>query len=252
VETSQYLNPLLYLFGQEEVGQLLASEFEALRSEGVRSQRLEILTGRVYMLRERYAEAEPALLRALELGDNKWPHFYLGLVYDELDRFRDAEKHLKACLALDPNDPEIMNNLGYIYAVQDTKLDEAERLLSQALELEPNNGFYLDSLGWVHYRKGEPDKAIEYIRRALSALERDDAILRDHLGDAYLLKGETVRALGEWKRARRLDPKLEGVQEKIGKYTEKVQKREEERRGSPEPASGPRRRISSDLPQDPR
>lgn len=251
METSQYLNTLIYLFGQEEVGNLLTSEFEAARAEGVRSQQLEILTGRVYMLLNRYAEAEPAFLRALEMVENKWPHFYLGLVYDELDRFRDAEKHLKACLALDPNDPEIMNNLAYMYAVQDTKIDEAERLLNRALEMDPNNGFYLDSLGWVYYRKGQPDKAIEYIRRALSALGRDDAILRDHLGDAYLLKGDVARALGEWKRARRLDPKLVGVQEKIDKHGEKAQRRERDPKESREPPAGSRRRISSGTSQTP-
>ncbi|MCL4692614.1 MAG: tetratricopeptide repeat protein, partial [Candidatus Hydrogenedentes bacterium] len=70
-------------------------------------------------------------------------------------------------------------------------------------------------LGWVYYRKGKADLAIEYIRRAIQAMERDDAILRDHLGDAYMLKGEKEKAIGEWERARRLDPELEGVQEKI-------------------------------------
>ena len=76
----------------------------------------------------------------------------------------------------------------------------------------------------MYYRRGNADKAIEYIRRAIVAMDHDDAILRDHLGDAYLMKGDKKRAVSEWRRARRLDPKLDGVQEKIDKHLKKLGK----------------------------
>ncbi|GMV94982.1 MAG: hypothetical protein AMXMBFR82_47600 [Candidatus Hydrogenedentota bacterium] len=215
-ECTEYLNGLLYLFGNEDAGEYVVDQLASMRDGEVQSRALHMIHARALMSMERDAEAAEVLESSLKhFEDDRLIHFYLGTVYEALDRFRDADKHLRRCLELDPMDAETMNNLGYMYAEQGVKLDEAEKLLKKALELSPENGYYLDSLGWVYYRKGKADLAIEYIRRAIQAMERDDAILRDHLGDAYMLKGEKEKAIGEWERARRLDPELEGVQEKI-------------------------------------
>lgn len=224
-ECGGMLGTLFFFFGEKDAGEFFVSEMNALREEGVSSMRVDIVLARAYMTMDRYAEAEAVLAKVAEAHpDEKFPHLYLSTVYDELDRFRDAERHLKRCLELNPEDAEAMNNLAYLYAERDTRLDEAEKLLKRALEITPNSGYYLDSLGWVYYRRGDADKAIEYIRRAIVAMDHDDAILRDHLGDAYLLKGDKKRAVSEWRRARRLDPKLEGVQEKIDKFEKKLEK----------------------------
>jgi predicted Zn-dependent protease len=95
------------------------------------------------------------------------------------------------------------------------KLDDAERMIRKALDADPGNPYYLDSLGWVFYRRGNAKDAVANIQQAIHGMSSDDAILRDHLGDAYLLNGEPQKAVSEWKRARRLDPKLKGVQEKL-------------------------------------
>ncbi|GMU91479.1 MAG: hypothetical protein AMXMBFR4_05370 [Candidatus Hydrogenedentota bacterium] len=224
-EFTEYLGSLLFLFGNQDAGEYLAGVIEEFYTEGVQSLRLDLVLGRIYLNLESYEKAESILSAAAQRAPmEKWPHYYLSTVYDELDRFKDAERHLKACLEINPEDAESMNNLGYLYAERDIKLDEAEKLLIRAIEIEPNNGYYLDSLGWIYYRRGDADKAIEYIRRAIVAMGRDDAILRDHLGDAYLLKGDLNRAVSEWQRARRLDPKLEGVQEKIDRHVAKTEK----------------------------
>ena len=224
-ECSDALGAMLFFFGEKDAGEYLASELKALRDEGVSSMRVDLVLARVYMSLDRYADAEAVLAKVAEAHpDEKYPHLYLSTVYDELKRFRDAEHQLKRCLELNPEDAEAMNNLAYIYAERDTKLDEAEKLLKRAIEITPSSGYYLDSLGWVYFRRGNADKAIEYIRRAIAAMDHDDAILRDHLGDAYLLKGDVRRAVAEWRRARRLDPKLEGVQEKIDKHGKKAEK----------------------------
>lgn len=224
-ETSGAFGSMLFLFGEKDAGDYFASTLTALRDEGVNSKHLDITLARVYMTRDQHTEAEAVLAKIVEAHpDDKYPHLYLSTIYDQLDRFRDAERHLKKLLELAPEDPEPMNNLAYLYAERDMRLDEAEKLLKRALELRPNNGYYLDSLGWVYYRRGQADKAIEHIRRAIVAMDHDDAILRDHLGDAYLLKGDVKRAVSEWKRARRLDPKLEGVQEKIDKHSKRLEK----------------------------
>jgi predicted Zn-dependent protease len=113
---------------------------------------------------------------------------------------------------------DVVNFLAYLYAEENVKLDFAQELLERALKESPDNPYYLDSLGWVFYRQGKADKAIDYIQRAVLGMQSDDAILRDHLGDAYLLGGEPEKAVAEWKRARRLDSTLEGVQSKIDKH----------------------------------
>lgn len=215
-EFQKYMADLLFLFDEADAGGFFVSEFSALRAEGIRSRVLDTILARVLMILERYDEAEALLLAADEtFGSDKWLHYYLATIYEERDRIPETEKHLKACLALDPDDPDVMNFLGYMYAEENMKLDEAEALINRALAIEPENGAYLDSLGWVYYRKGDAGQAITLIRKAILKMNSDDAILRDHLGDAYLLKGDTEKAIAEWERARRLDPVLEGVQVKI-------------------------------------
>ncbi len=214
-ECTEYLNGLLYLFGQENAGGYLIDALTAMRTE-VPSRTLDLVQARALMSMDRDRDAADILETVgAQAEDDKLVHYYLGTVYESLDQYRDADREMRRCLAIDPSDAETMNNLAYMYAEQGIKLDEAERLLKKALELSPDNGFYLDSLGWVYFKKGKADLAIEYIRRAILAMNRDDAVLRDHLGDAYMLKGDAKKAVGEWDRARRLDPSLEGVQDKI-------------------------------------
>ncbi|GMV99228.1 MAG: hypothetical protein AMXMBFR84_03670 [Candidatus Hydrogenedentota bacterium] len=224
LEFSEFVSDMQYLFGAHEVGAYFAGIIDGFRAEGFKSRNLSIIQARTLVTMEKREEAAHVLQDALkEFGDDKLIHYYLGSVYDELDRFADAERHLKACLEKDPLDPDIMNYLGYMYAEQNVKLDEAEKLLKRALEIDPGNGFYLDSLGWIYFRKGDAETSIKLIRRAIVSMDRDDAILRDHLGDAYLLNGEIDKAMDHWQRARRLDPELEGVQDKIDKYSPQIE-----------------------------
>lgn len=218
-EGRDFLSELLSLFGNKETGQFLIDALQEFRSEGVPSKAVDFFLGRTYLVLERYAEAAEVLAGAARRHPlDKWLQYETAGAYEQLDNFPEAEKYLRACLALDPEDAEVMNFLGYLYAEENVKLDEAEDLLNKALQADPENPFYLDSLGWIYYRKGKADKAIELIRKAIMNMDSDDAVLRDHLGDAYLLDGQPEKALAEWKRARRLDPKLEGVQEKIDRH----------------------------------
>jgi len=221
-ESRDYLSELLALFGNKETGEYLIGKLTDLRAEGIRVKAVDFMLGRTFMVLERYTEATEVLRDAADRdAKDKWLLYELAGAYELAENVAEAEKYLKACLALDPADPEVMNFLGYLYAEADIKLDEAQSLLEKALAADPKNPYYLDSLGWIHYRRGDAEKAIELIREAIMEMESDDAVLRDHLGDAYLLDGKADKALAEWKRARRLDPKLEGVQEKIDKHEAK-------------------------------
>lgn len=217
-ECNASLNDLLYLYGDQAAGGWLLEHLAKFRQE-VPSKTLGILQGRTLMSLKRFEEAAAVFEGLLtQFPPDRWVHYYLGMCCEELDRFEDTEKNLKAYLLFDPENAEVINFLGYLYADKGVKLDEAEILLKKALQIEPENPFYLDSLGWVYYKQGRADEAIDHIQRAIYGMESDDAVLREHLGDAYLLKGDIDRAISEWERARRLDPKLEGVQEKIDQH----------------------------------
>ena len=218
-ECNQYLNDVLFLFDEEEAGSFIAAQLRTLMDEGATSRVIETVLGRTFVTMKHDAEAVSVLSHVLDTyGADKWIHYYLATAYENLGQSPDAIRHLRATLALDPEDADIMNFLGYVFAEQNMELDEAEALLNRALAKDPENGFYLDSLGWVYYRRGDGDKAVEYIERAIRAMSSDDAILRDHLGDAYLLAGQVEKAVPEWRRARRLDPELEGVIGKLWRY----------------------------------
>ena len=222
-ECTRFLNDLLAAFGQEDAGSFLEAQLKSLRGSEPNSKVLDTVLSRLLMSTGKDEEARDVLLQIVSrYGGDKWIHYYLGTVYESLDNRVETEKHLRACLQYDPNDPDVMNFLGYMFAEENRNLDEAEELLERALKLDPENGFYLDSLGWIYYRKGDAEKAVDLIKRAIREMSGDDAVLRDHLGDAYLLRGEKARAISEWRRAIRLDPSLEGIQEKIDKYLRQI------------------------------
>lgn len=224
-EMDAFLSDVLYLFGKEKTAAWL---LEALgESEKVipGSRPLALLRSQILMKTNRYAEARDTLQALLDKGgdpDPKSVHYYLALCNDELDDFLETEKHLKAYLALNPDDPDVLNFLGYLYAEENVKIDEAEQLLQKALSMDPANAFYLDSMGWIYYRQGKAKEAVEFIQNAIYGMDNDDAILRDHLGDAYLLLGDVDSAVKEWQRALRLKKDIEGVQEKIDKHAPAV------------------------------
>ena len=215
-ECSTSLGDLTYLFGKEDTGNFLIQALVPLCTQRTPSKTLDFVLARTYMALDRNPEALPVLKRALE-RDNKDAslHYLSAIAFDALKQLPEVENHLKAYLEVKPDDAEVLNFLGYFYADHNMKLDQAETMLKRAIKIEPENGFYLDSLGWVYYRKGDATKAVELIRKAIRVMGGDDAELRNHLGDAYLLLGDREKAISQWRRAHTLNPKLQGVKEKL-------------------------------------
>lgn len=214
-ECGTVLSRMLHLAGEENAGPWLFDRVTAFRKLSA-SRNLGLLHARLLMSSDRYAEAADELLKLLkDNGADYWPNYYRALCCQELGRAEETEAHLRVCLDTNPDDPDLLNFLGYFFAEKNIKLGEARSLIEKALAANAENAYYLDSMGWVYYREGNAKKAVEYIERAIRGMENDDAILRDHLGDAYLLDGNKERAVAEWKKAMRLDPKREGLSEKI-------------------------------------
>ncbi len=214
------LTDLLYLHGLQETGARLESMLAGLQGPGDPPSRvLGFVRSRVLINMDRHAEAVPVLEGLLSRhGGDRWIHYQMAVCQEKLKNTVAVEEHLNAFLAVDPDDPEVLNFLGFFYADNSIKLKEAEALIKKALQYDPDNPFYLDSLGWVYYRMGRGAEALDLIRRAIYGMDTDDAELRSHLGDVYLLLGEPQRAVEEWRRALRLDPKREQLREKIEEH----------------------------------
>lgn len=187
--------------------------FELLRAMAdERSDRTEPLVTLGNLLRrdQDYGEAEVAYSRALERIDalerRHWVLLYSrGITYERTDRWPEAEADFLKALELEPEQPFVLNYLGYSWVEQGANLEEAQDMLRRAVELRPNDGFIVDSLGWVYYRLGKLDAAIEQLEQAVE-LEPGDPVINDHLGDAYWRVGRQREARFQWKRALSLEP----------------------------------------------
>lgn len=147
-----------------------------------------------------------------------WPIFYFrGICYERGNRWDKAEADLRKALELNPDEPHVLNYLGYSLVDRGTNIDEATRMLRRAVEKRPDDGYAVDSLGWVFFRTGNYDEALKTIERAVR-LQPGDPTLNDHLGDVLAKLGRMSEARSQWVRARNLKPEpadLKKIEEKI-------------------------------------
>lgn len=137
---------------------------------------------------------------------NDWNLFFqLGIAYERLKQWPKAEASFKRALQLYPDQPQVMNYLGYSWIDMNVNLDEGMEMIRAAVDLRPNDGYIVDSLGWAHYRLGQYEDAVRELERAVE-LRPSDATINDHLGDAYWRVGRRLEATFQWKRALISDP----------------------------------------------
>jgi len=135
-----------------------------------------------------------------------WLIFYFrGICNERAKNWPQAEKDLKEALALYPDQPHVLNYLGYSWIDQGVNLDEGMRMIRRAVEQRPDDGYIVDSLGWAYYRIGNYDEAVKQLERAVD-LKPEDPTINDHLGDAYWKTGRTLEAHFQWSHARDLKP----------------------------------------------
>ena len=127
-----------------------------------------------------------------------------AMLYEQVDQLPAMERDLRAIIAADPNNTTALNALGYTLANRTQRYDEALQLISRALELQPNEPAILDSMGWVLYRMGNYDEAIEYLTRAYA--DFPDGEVAAHLGEVLWAAGKTDAAMTIWQGAVLRDP----------------------------------------------
>ena len=139
-------------------------------------------------------DALRVLEHGLELnGEDAGLLFHLGALYDRDGDKNKAIVYLRRSLLHEPDDPEVLNYLGYTFVELGRELGEARRLLERAVELRPEDGNIVDSIGWLHHRPGDQDKALEFLRKA-HALLPEEPVISEHLGEVLLLLGRREEA----------------------------------------------------------
>ncbi|MDZ4395073.1 tetratricopeptide repeat protein [Cypionkella sp.] len=154
---------------------------------------------------KRYDEAYKAYDAAVKMVEKPnarhWVLFYSrGVVSDQLRNYDAAEADFRRAMALSPNEPELLNYLGYSLVDQGRKLDEALGMIKRAVIMRPDSGAILDSLGWAYYRLGRYKEALPAMEQA-SLRMAVDATVTDHLGDVYWAVGRKREAEYQWHRA---------------------------------------------------
>jgi tetratricopeptide (TPR) repeat protein len=166
--------------------------------------------GNIMRARKQFAECAEVYSKAIAgISDpqkSDWTVFYFrGVCYERSKQWDKAELDLKKALELYPDQPHVLNYLGYSWVDQGRHLDEGMKMIRKAVEQRPDDGYIVDSLGWAHYRLGEFDDAVKHLERAIE-IRPEDPTINDHLGDAYWRVGRRLEARFQWTHARDLKP----------------------------------------------
>jgi len=164
---------------------------------------------------EKAADAyDRAIARIGKIEAHHWSLLYTrGIALERSKQWDRAEKDFLKALELEPDQPFVLNYLGYSWVEQGKNLDRAQKMIEKAVELRPMDGYIIDSLGWVQYRLGKFADAVKNLERAVE-LRPEDPTINDHLGDAYWKVDRKLEAKFQWRRALSLDPDEE-LAEKI-------------------------------------
>ena len=176
----------------------------------VDNPRIYMSLGDVLRVEKKYLAARSAYDKALtlidELDTSHWFLFYvIGICNERLDNWPRAEMNFRLALELAPDQPLILNYLGYTMVEKNQNLKEAQMMIEKAVAGRPDSGFIIDSLGWSLFTLGKFEDAVGPMERAVKLLP-DDAIVNDHLGDVYWKVGRKREANFQWRRAISFDP----------------------------------------------
>ncbi|MCE1203201.1 MAG: tetratricopeptide repeat protein [Holophagaceae bacterium] len=120
--------------------------------------------------------------------------------YDQLDRHAESLAVLREAQALEPANPLVQNNLGYLLLEQDRDLEEAAALIEASAKATPDNGNVVDSLGWAQFKLGRFAEAEATLRHA-AELSPFSPEVRRHLGEVLMKQGKLAEAAEQWDRA---------------------------------------------------
>ncbi|MEX2454221.1 MAG: tetratricopeptide repeat protein [Rhodospirillaceae bacterium] len=188
---------------------------EELTREDPRRPDAYVTLGDLYRSNKQFESAVDAYDLAIKttgaIDQRHWTILYSrGIALERARQWERAERDFERALELNPEQPYVLNYLGYSWVDQGINLDRARDMIERAVELRPNDGYIVDSLGWALYRMNDFGGAVEKLERAVE-LRPEDPTINDHLGDAYWRVGRHNEARFQWQRALALKPEPEAV-----------------------------------------
>jgi tetratricopeptide (TPR) repeat protein len=186
---------------------------------GDEAERVMLIQNEAQVLREAgdHAGAYAALDRGLvQLPDNPELLYDRAMAAEKVDRLDQVEKDLRKLIELRPEHAHAYNALGYTLADRTGRIDEAIALLGKALALAPEDPFILDSMGWALYKARRLEESVGYLRRALKG--RDDPEIAAHLGEVLWQLGERDEARRIWQGSLKSHPDNERLRETLSRF----------------------------------
>ncbi|EMG55061.1 hypothetical protein WYI_03689 [Ochrobactrum sp. CDB2] len=213
----------LNLAENEKTGEAI-TQLKTLLERDKTDLRTYLALGGVYAQDKNFADAAKiydAAVEQIKSPERKdWPVFYQrGIAHERLKEWDQAEPNFKKALELYPDQPQVLNYLGYSWVDRGENLDEALKMIKKAVELRPQDGYIVDSLGWAYYKLGRYPEAVVELEKAVK-LRPEDPTINDHLGDAYWRSDRQLEATFQWNHAIAGKPEPE----ELAKIEEKLKK----------------------------
>ena len=188
--------------GDHETGLKIARAAAASGDEDARLTLADLLRAN-----DRYQDSAEILTQLIKQTPVPDWRLYFGraVSYEKLGRWSEAETDLQSALKLRPDEPELLNYLGYSWIDRGVRLKEALAMVQKAVDANPRSGAMVDSLGWAYYKLGDYKQAVEKLEAAVE-LDAGDPEVNDHLGDAYWKVGRREEAAFQWRRVLTLNP----------------------------------------------
>lgn len=198
------------------------ADLKAMGAERPNREETLARAGDILRLHERFGEAVPlydqAVGRVQKIGPEHWSLlFNRAIALERSNNYERAIADLQQALTLEPDQPYLLNYLGYTWVDRGENVEEGKKLLERAASLRPRDGAIIDSLGWAYYRLKDYPRALTLLERAVE-LKPGDSTVNDHLGDVYWQVGRKLEAKFQWERALKLGPDaaaLDAVKRKI-------------------------------------
>ena len=201
-----------YAIEQQDNDESALEYIETFISNGFKNARLLKTYGSLQRSQRLYKESIKSYTGAIEAAKREkyteavWPILFLrGISFERSKNWDLAEADFISALELSPDQPQVLNYMGYSLLERKEKLDQAMRMILLAAEKAPDSYHIIDSLGWAYYRTGDFEQALLYLERAME-LESTDPIVNDHLGDVLWMLGRKREAKFQWKKSLSFKP----------------------------------------------
>ncbi len=146
--------------------------------------------------------------------------YELAMLDEREKRYDSMERGLRKVIALQPEQKQGYNALGYSLADRNERLPEARKLLERASELGPDDPYIMDSLGWVKYRQGELQPAADLLKNAYA--KAPEAEIGAHLGEVLWQLGQREEARKTWNEAAKVEPENQTLIDTLRRYNQNL------------------------------